>query len=177
MANKVCIIESDKIVDGTNLMKGNTDLVKWDSDLSSLTNGYMMFVVCSNLTSFSSDLSSLTNGYMMFVNCENLTSFSSDLSSLTNGHYMFAGCKKLTSFDSDLNSLTNGEHMFTDCKLNAESLKKIAISLPKTDISGTRMTISLEADSHDNGDGTQTPDDIKNMLRFSFNKLQRMGII
>ena len=154
MANKVCIIESDKIVDGTNLMKGNTDLVKWDSDLSSLTNGYMMF-----------------------VNCENLTSFSSDLSSLTNGHYMFAGCKKLTSFDSDLNSLTNGEHMFTDCKLNAESLKKIAISLPKTDISGTRMTISLEADSHDNGDGTQTPDDIKNMLRFSFNKLQRMGII
>ena len=139
MANKVCIVESDKIVDGTDLMKGNTDLVKWDSDLSCLTNGYMMF-----------------------VGCENLTSFSSDLSSLTNGMWMFLGCTKLTSFDSDLSSLTNGDQMFNGCKLDAESLKKIVISIPKMNIPNTSIYIGLgEIDYSDNGNGTATPKDIK----------------
>lgn len=41
-----------------------------------------MFYGCSNLTSFDIDLSSLTNGDLMFSHCSALTSFDSDLSSL-----------------------------------------------------------------------------------------------
>jgi len=112
-------------------------LSEFNSDMSSLKDGSLMFTYCSNLTSFSSDLSSLTDGYSMFNNCNNLTSFNSDLSSLTNGSNMFSdcafatfssdlpsltdafgmfgSCSNLTSFSSNLSSLTNGESMFYEC--------------------------------------------------------------
>jgi hypothetical protein len=48
-----------------------------------------MFANCDNLTTFNSDLSSLVNGYRMFASCDNLTTFNSDLSSLTDGYSMF----------------------------------------------------------------------------------------
>ena len=95
----------------------------------------------------------------MFSFCTNLESFSSDLSSLTNGEWMFLGCSKLTSFDSDLSSLTNGHNMFSGCELDAASLKRIAISLSKTNIPNTVMTINLGMDYVDNGNGTVTPTD------------------
>ena len=127
-------------------------LTEFDSDLSSLTNGSMMFYNCSNLTTFTSDLSSLTNGSYMFYNCSNLTTFTSDLSSLTNGYNMFSGCcslnnftsdlssftngsmmfyncENLTTFTSDLSSLTNGSYMFHGCSLDVPSVQNIAQSI------------------------------------------------
>ena len=77
------------------------------------------------LSEFNSNLSSLKDGSVMFSGCKNLTSFSSNLSSLTNGSHMFDGCIALTSFASDLSSLTNGDYMFYGCKLDATSVKNI----------------------------------------------------
>ena len=73
-----------------------------------------MFPYCTNLNSFSSDLSSLTNGYMMFYNCKNLKTFNSDLSSLTHGYMMFYECylntvsvQNIADTIKDVNSLEN----------------------------------------------------------------------
>ena len=123
-------------------------LVTFDSDLSSLTNGQMMFTYCLKLTSFSSDLSSLTNGAGMFQNagltswnidlpnltngesmfsyCYGLRSWNIDLSNLTNGAWMFGNSGALNSFHSNLSSLTNGEHMFYGCCLDTASVRNIA---------------------------------------------------
>ena len=99
-------------------------LSEFNSDLSSLRAGSVMFAMCSSLTSFSSDMPSLTNGEGMFIGCH-LTTFSSDLSSLKNGFSMFGGCP-LTSFSSDLPNLTNGSSMFYGCKLDTASVQNIA---------------------------------------------------
>lgn len=85
-----------------------------------------LFKNYTNLIVFNGNLSSLTEGYYMFESCSNLTTFTSNLSSLTTGVYMFSGCSELTSFTSDLSSLTNGWHMFSDCKLDTASVKNIA---------------------------------------------------
>lgn len=69
MANQVCIIETDKIVNGSNLMKGNTNLTSWTSDSSSITNGSSMFEGCNNLMYFSASLPALYDGTKMFKNC------------------------------------------------------------------------------------------------------------
>ena len=127
------------------------NLTSFNSDLSSLTNGYGMFYNCNNLTSFNSDLSSLTNGNSMFEYCGKLTTFSSDLPSLTNGGSMFLGanfdsfngdlsnltngsemfyeCNNLTSFCGNLSSLTSGYSMFKKCSLDAESVMYVADSI------------------------------------------------
>lgn len=55
MANYVCKIESEKIVNGYCLFDGNDSLQKWDSDLSSLENGEYMFYYCTAFDSFSCD--------------------------------------------------------------------------------------------------------------------------
>ena len=52
-----------------------------------------MFLACGSLTTFNSDLSSLTDGYQMFEGCNSLTSFASNLRSLAHGEYMFSRCK------------------------------------------------------------------------------------
>ena len=101
--------------DGYVMFGGCSGLTSFSSDLSSLANGGSMFSSCTNLTSFSSDLTKLKNGENMFVGCSNLTSFNGDLSSLTNGYNMFQGCSNLTTFSSNLSSLTNGKWMFEDC--------------------------------------------------------------
>jgi hypothetical protein len=105
----------DASIGGYDGMFANcTNLTTFTSDLSSLTNGNMMFYG-SRLASFSSDLPSLTNGSYMFNSCSNLTTFDSDLPSLTNGNHMFSYCFNLTTFDYDLSSLTEGENMFNSC--------------------------------------------------------------
>ena len=147
---EICIIESDKIVNGSNLMKGNTDLVEWNSDLSKLENGQFMFNGCTNLTSFSSDLSSLMNGLSMFSNCSNLESFSSDLSSLKGGYSMFWGCINLTSFSSDLSSLKDGTSMFSSCKLDAPSVKNKALTINKTVTNNPRFDIGVDSNLANN---------------------------
>ena len=151
---KLFEIQTDKIINGTKLMYLNTALTSWTGDLSSLTNGDMMFCSCYNLTTFTSDLSSLTSGYEMFSNCTKLTTFNYDLSSLTNGRCMFNYCSNLanftsdlssltdgtsmfnyctnlTTFNSDLSSLTDGYMMFRYCSLDAPSVKNIALTINK----------------------------------------------
>ena len=99
-----------------------TNLKRFNSDLSSLTNGINMFWDCYELSYFISDysgspvnLSSLTDGDYMFYNCTALTTFTSDLSSLTSAKSMFYNCNALTTFTSDLSSLTYGNSMFGGC--------------------------------------------------------------
>ena len=102
------------LIDG-DIMFYQTNLSEFTTDLSSLTNGWSMFFGCSNLESFTSNLSSLTNGYNMFAGCSNLSEFTVDLSSLQNGHLMFYYCSNLESFTSNLSSLTDGVQMFFGC--------------------------------------------------------------
>jgi len=145
--------ETNALTDGFNMFNAaplgleSFPLTTFNSDLSSLTEGSMMFSSCKNLTTFNNDLSSLTNGGFMFCDCTNLTtfnhdlsslidgasmfsstsltSFNSDLSSLTNGPFMFNDCTTLTSFSSDLSSLVNGYGMFGSTKIDAPSLANI----------------------------------------------------
>ena len=56
---KIFKVSSNEITHGNNLMAGNTDIVSWTDDLSSLIDGRGMFSGCSNLETFTSDLSSL----------------------------------------------------------------------------------------------------------------------
>jgi hypothetical protein len=79
---KIFKVSSNEITHGNNLMAGNTDIVSWTDDLSSLIDGRGMFSGCSNLKTFTSDLSSLTNGAGMFSGCSKIKTFTSDLSSL-----------------------------------------------------------------------------------------------
>ena len=143
------------------IMMGERGLIlsEFDSDLSSLTNGTIMFVCCPKLTSFSSNLSSLTNGESMFNDCPNLTAFNADLSSLTNGidmfyntnltsfssdlpslmygSSMFSGCSNLETFNSDLSNLTDGTNMFYQCKLDTASVQNIAGTINTPSSKGT----------------------------------------
>lgn len=81
-----------------------------------------------------------------------LTTFISDLGSLTNGSKMFKNCKNLTTFVSTLPSLIIGDEMFSGCKLDADSVIRIANSLP--DLGGSiTLGINCKVDST-NADGT-----------------------
>ena len=78
------------------------------------------------LSEFNSNMSSLRDGSLMFGYSSTLTSFScDDLSSLAIGSLMFTYCTNLESFTSDLPNLTDGNIMFHKCKLNAPSVKNI----------------------------------------------------
>ena len=124
---------------GGSMFNHCTNLITFNSDLSSLQNGADMFLQCGNLETFNaelpkliygtnmfsycanltlfkcSNLSSLTTGETMFNCCSNLTTFDADLSSLTDGRSMFWSCTNLTTFDADLSSLTNSYQMFSNC--------------------------------------------------------------
>ena len=109
------ITDSSSLKNGRGIFAGS-NIKSFSSDLSSLTNGYQMFVDCSYLTTFSSDLSSLTNADYMFYNCTSLTSFDSDLSKVADGRYMFYNCYNLTpEFYDDLSKLKNADYMFYNC--------------------------------------------------------------
>ena len=119
------------LTDGWMMFYECRNLTTFTSDLSSITQAYQMFRTCPNLTTFTtSDLNSLTDGGSMFRDCTNLTTFTYDLNSLTNGKWMFRGCSKLTSFTSDLSSLTDGTLMFENCKLDAASIERILTTIP-----------------------------------------------
>lgn len=146
MANKVCIVESDKIVDGGSLMKGNTNLIKWNSNLSNLVTSDEMFGGCTSLVSFTGNLNNLetagvapfidttenyengetvitTSGAFesgMFYNCESLNSFDIPLPSLKTGILMFYGTG-LTEFHVDLSKLESGAGMFQNSNLTSFS--------------------------------------------------------
>ena len=113
-------IQTERITENSgydSIFRDCSNLISFNSDLSSLTTGALMFNNCHYLTSFTSDLSSLTDGYSMFTGCWSLTSFTSVLSSLTSGWNMFSGCSNLTTFTTDLSSLTDGSNMFHGCNI------------------------------------------------------------
>lgn len=120
--------KSEDIINGSYLFQ-EKNITSFTFPLNSLTNGYMMFNSCINLTTWEVDLSSLETGQFMFYNA-GLESFSSDLSSLKNATRMFYNCKNLSIFDSDLTSLETADYMFLNCKLNSESIQIILESLP-----------------------------------------------
>jgi hypothetical protein len=97
-------------------------LKSFSNDLSSLEEGYNMFVNCNKLSSFTSELPNLTNGYNMFYKT-NLTSFNIDLPKMTDGGYMFYECSNFTSFTGDLSSLMYGNSMFYGTNLKSFSCK------------------------------------------------------
>jgi hypothetical protein len=65
--SEFCTIKTKEIVNGENLMRGNTSLVAWDSDLDVLENGKGMFYDCTALTSFKAKTPNLKNCEGMFV--------------------------------------------------------------------------------------------------------------
>ena len=93
----------------------------------------------------------------MFINCSNLITFTSDLSSLTIGTYMFWGCANLTSFTSDLSSLVDGEDMFRSCKLDAPSVKNIALTINRTVTNNPKIHLGINSSITSN---TQVKKDI-----------------
>lgn len=69
---KSITMQTSLMENGSNLMKDNTNLTSWNSDLSSLTNGSSMFKNCTNLTTVSfgeNGLGSLTTATDMFYGC------------------------------------------------------------------------------------------------------------
>lgn len=106
------------------------NLVHFNSNLRSLTNGCEMFYNCSAISSFDADLSSLTNGYYMFKICRKLSSFNcNNLDCLIEGNEMFYHCENLTSFSCALPSLKRGGGMFEGCKLDTHSVQNIAATI------------------------------------------------
>ena len=140
--NIIGAFNTNSIINGECSFEGenkifSSDITVFESDLSNLTNGLLMFYK-TNLASFVSDLSNLTNGRLMF-STPTLSSFTSDLSSLTDGSYMFTTAS-LTSFASDLSSLTDGNNMFRQCKLDAPSVKNIITTIKDN---GTSKSITI----------------------------------
>lgn len=148
-----------------------SNLITFNSDLRSLTNGGAMFSICDNLETFNADVSSLTEAYQMFYKTYSLSSFTndlpslkngeymfqnsgirtfvSDLSSLTNGHSMFYYSERLTSFTSNLSSLTNGDWMFTRCKLNSNSVKNIIDTINTVSSGDLRLDVGCNDTAED----------------------------
>lgn len=183
--------KTDYIIDGVwnesleSLVEGNdghpitpyglfnncSNLITFNSDLRSLTNGNGMFYYCENMETFNADISSLEESKQMFYRTLMLKTFStslpslkngesmfedsgirtfnSDLSSLTNGNKMFYYCEELTSFTSNLSSLTNGDWMFTRCKLNSQSVKNIIDTINTVSSGNLRMDIGCNDTAED----------------------------
>jgi hypothetical protein len=75
MANKLFEIQTWEIEDGTDLMKGQTNLKTWAAteqaiyNSKKLKNGTRMFKGCYKLSYISDNFPSLTNGTEMFQGC------------------------------------------------------------------------------------------------------------
>lgn len=121
-------LETGKLVKGDSMFY-NSNLVVFNSDLSSLTSGCFMFSESNNLkgelqydgcgllarSGFTTDMSNLQNGAHMFQSCNELESFTGDLSSLIDGYHMFQACTALKEFKSNLSNLKYGNYMFYGC--------------------------------------------------------------
>ena len=159
---------SYNIEDYIGMFQDNVDLVSFNADLSSLTDGDNMFAGCSSLTSFTADLSSLTKSYNMFYNCTALTSFTSDLSSLTKSYHMFSYCSNLTSFTSDLSNLTNGTCMFLWCKnLSAFNFDLSSLDDGYMMFEDCKKLESFNGDLSSLTDGVRMFDGCENLTTFS----------
>jgi hypothetical protein len=81
---KICLIDSANIVNGNNLMKGNTDLIEWNTSLEKITSANYMFSGCSNLETFNGgNTAGLSNVTSMFSGCSKLTTFVGNLTSVS----------------------------------------------------------------------------------------------
>lgn len=147
---------------GFQMFANSKNLAEFRSALPSLTNGIKMFYGCSALTKFETKLPNLVLAECMFANNTLLTKVNTCLPNLThaqgmfgecsnlsdirfsknsfqclyNGCDMFNGCSKLTSFHYELPYLETADDMFAGCKLDLESVKIIAESLPSFGVKG-----------------------------------------
>ncbi len=114
---------------GAHMFHMSQSLRRFDSALSSLQDGEMMFYWCRSLRKLCSNLPSLVKGGSMFNKCESLASFDIPTPKLRNAEWMFYGCRSLRTFRGDLASLARGRGMFTGCKLDVDSVYHIADSI------------------------------------------------
>jgi hypothetical protein len=56
---------------------------------------------------------------------------------------MFHNCENLESFTSDLSSLTDGSNMFHNCKLDAPSIKNIALTINRNVTNNPRIDLGI----------------------------------
>ena len=121
------------LTNGSNMFKDCINLTRfYCDDLSKLNNGTSMFEGCEKLSTVVGDggnplnLSSLSNGTLMFYYTKNISQFIADLPSLTNGTSMFFG-SNLKTFDSSLPIISTYNDMFAGCPLSTFKCKELGI--------------------------------------------------
>lgn len=130
---QIFTIETNKIVNGSNLMLNNKDLTTWNSSLTVLQNGSYMFSGCENLTSFGApDIAKVSNEHNVLI-----------LPALITATNMFENCgftNVYVGFGENLQNmknLTSLEGMFKDCK-NLEMVE--LCPFPENSISSLKNT-------------------------------------
>lgn len=143
----ICNIESTKIMNGSGMMRGASNLVEWDSDLPLMQYGSMAFHCCDHLESFKGNLNSLSQACDMFYHCFALDTFYVDMPNLIDGRYMFRECSEMTSFKSSLDKMENGYDMFLHCSyLNSFSAPYLGL------VNGQEMFYHCSSLEHFSGD-------------------------
>lgn len=117
--SKVCIIDSDNIVNGTGLFYQAT-LAQWDSPLSKLQNGSFMFGYNQNFYYFKADMPNLKNAAYMFE----YTNASFDTGDGSNyGDYAYT--VDLSQFTMNLPKLKDATGMFRQANLYDSHYNKL----------------------------------------------------
>lgn len=123
---KICEIDSQNLVNGSNLMEYNSNLASWHSPLQSLENGSHMFGECLKLKSFNYpqtswedvDFTKLNNAKGMFYNSGLTDYVFMYIEELENSSEMFRDCNDLTRVSLRANgkcTITNADYMFEKC--------------------------------------------------------------
>ena len=122
----ICSLGTSRMIDTSSLMKNNSYLKTWKSDLDCVETANGMFDGCLELDTFVvKKMTHLKSAISMFKNCNKLSSFNYDLNSLVDATNMFYNCDSLENFQSSLNSLTIAKDMFGGCS----SIKNVSVSL------------------------------------------------
>lgn len=115
---------------GARMFNSNHRLKVFDSDLSSLQEGESMFYWCESLEHLRTNLPALNKAHSMFNRCSSLKAFEVPTPKLREACYMFYACENLRHFRGDLSSLLKARGMFEHCRLDADSVYRIADTLP-----------------------------------------------
>ena len=143
---------------GAPYMFANCEKMKtFTSPLNELLNCDGMFQGCTSLESFTINMPKLQNSYYMFNGCTSLSNFSSSLPELTSARCTFYNCTALSSFSSALPNLTDGDGMFYGCKLDAPSVKNIALTINRTVTNNPKIHLGINSSIASN---TQVKKDI-----------------
>lgn len=115
---------------GARMFNSNHRLKVFNSDLSSLQEGESMFFWCESLEHLRTNLPALNEAHSMFNRCSSLKAFEVPTPMLRDACYMFYASENLRHFRGDLSSLAKAQGMFERCRLDADSVYRIADTLP-----------------------------------------------